>query len=194
MYEGADLLASPAELLERESGGALEFVPLQAEHLLALEPKKSQRTQYGIPVSDIGWSEADAMAAEFCSWTAFLHGRVAACMGIRETFPGMQGVAWAFFAEGLGRAMVPITKFAREAIIGTSDLQRIEAIVRCCAMPAWLDEEPSSEIRATISVAYASKWATPEVRWARKVGLEPVAVLRKFGAAGETHMLLEKTA
>jgi hypothetical protein len=33
---------------------------------------------------------------------------------------------------------------------------------------------------------------TPEVRWSIAVGLRPVAVLRKFGAANEPHLLMER--
>lgn len=168
------------------------FEKLKPQHLLDLVPQASQQLQYGLPVDDISWDEAAALAEQDNCWSAIGDdGKILACLGVNETFPGVQGVSWAFFAENLGREMVPITQFAREVVIGLSPLRRIEAIVRCEEMPDWLEEERLPEIRASVAVAWAMRHATPQVSWAIKVGLDPVAVLRAFGAAGEAHMLLE---
>ncbi|MCJ8159859.1 hypothetical protein [Sphingomonas sp. LaA6.9] len=99
------------------------------------------------------------------AWTALRDGEPVACLGIRETFPGVQGVAWAILAEGVGSAHLAITRHARRRI-AESPLVRIEAIVR-------------TSIDA-------------ECVWARMAGLSPVALLRKFGALSEDHLLFER--
>lgn len=88
-----------------------------------------------------------------------------ACLGLRETFPGRQAVAWAILAEGIGAAHLAISRFARRRI-AESPLRRIEAIVR-------------AEVHA-------------ECVWARLVGLQAAHVLRCFGAQSETHVLFER--
>ena len=92
-------------------------------------------------------------------------GRIVACVGLRETFPGRQAVAWAILACDLGAAHLAITRFARRRIID-SPLRRIEAIVRA-EMPA-------------------------ECSWAGLVGLSPRCVLPCFGALSEPHVLYDR--
>lgn len=170
----------------------LHFARLRPSHLFLVEPQESQRTQCGIAPAAMSVEEANNLADQGNAWVAMRGPRVIACLGIMETFPGQQGVAWALLSRHLGRDIVPVTRFARDAVIGTSALARIEAIVRCQDLPEWLGAERSPQVRHAIALEWASRNSTPQVHWAMKVGLEPVAVLRRFGAAGETHMLLER--
>lgn len=164
----------------------LTFVRLEAEHFFAIDLQDSQRTQYGLDPQAIGMQEAQAYADQDSAWCALRGDRPLACFGINETFPGAQGVAWAFLGKGLGRDHLALTRFARDEVIGRSRLPRLEAIVRCA--------DPPKEIGCgqLPLMSHCLQHATPEVRWAIAVGLFPVAVLRKFGLASETHMLLER--
>ncbi|RIV87503.1 hypothetical protein [Aurantiacibacter zhengii] len=170
----------------------IRFDKLQPEHLFALDPQDSQVLQYGIPVSELAWSEAQGVADNELTFAAMQGDKVLACMGIVETFAGCQGTAFGLFAPALGRAWLPITDFARDHIIMESPLKRLEAIVRCQDIPDWVTDEPCPKIRSAIMVEWAAREASPQVRWAMKVGLEPSAVLRSYGAAHEDHMLLER--
>jgi len=133
--------------------------------MLVIQRQSSQLVQLGIERT-VTMEEAEAIAeGDGEAWTARYQGRIVACLGLRETFPGRQAVAWAVLAEGLGPAHLAITRFAR-ARIRASSLARIEAIVRE-AVPA-------------------------EAAWAQLVGLAPAHVLRCFGAQSETHILCER--
>lgn len=165
--------------------GRLDFVPLAAEHFFALDRQDSQATQYGLDPLDMEWSTAEAVAAQPNCWAALRGVEVLACLGISESFPGVQGVAWAFLGRGIGRDHHALTRFAREVVIGQSDLRRIEAIVRCGDPP--FDSDSQLEL-----MTWCLQHATAQVRWAIDVGLSPAAVMRKFGQASETHMLLER--
>jgi hypothetical protein len=173
--------------------GRLEAVPLEAEHLFALDVQDSQRRQYGLDPLDMEMAQAADLAdnpGSYAILRAAPHARdereVIACFGISQTFPDAQGVAWAFLGKGLGRDHHVLTRFAREVVIGGSALPRIEAIVRCADPPA------ETGFGQLPMMNFALQNPTPEVRWALAVGLWPACVLRKFGAAGETHMLLER--
>lgn len=186
----SDEQCSPtASLLE----GEFKFEKMQVEHLFALEPQGSQLLQYGVPVDDLPWSQAQAIADEPATWAAVRGKTVLACMGITESFVGKQGTAFGLFSQAITpRDWVPLTDFAREHIIKASPLTRVEAIVRCEDIPDWINEEPCPKIRSCVMLEWASREATPQVRWAMKVGLEPACVLRAYGAASEDHMLLER--
>lgn len=170
---------------------ALQFVRLQAAHLLALEPQESQRLQYGLDLRNISAEEAEHYAAQENAWAVLRGDRLLACLGINETFSGASGVAWALLADNLGRDALAITYFARDAVIRTSELPRLEAVVRCADLPEWMQSySPQALARARLD--WVCRKPTAAVRWAIKVGLEPVAVLRKYGAANEPHLLLER--
>jgi len=169
------------------------FVPLRPEHIFALDLQESQRFQYGIDLFAIGVDEAEHYASQPAAWTMLDGVRPIACFGILETFPGAAGVAWALIGKNIGRGHHRLTRFARDEVIGKSTLPRVEAIVRCD-----LDLPPpdgaicDAPTYAWLMLKFALDHPTPEVRWAIDVGLHPVAVLRKFGAANETHMLMER--
>lgn len=143
--------------------------PMIVAEILAIQRQPSQRVQLGIE-RDMSWEEACALAdGPGEAWTVRVRERdtwrIVACLGLRETFPGSQAVAWALLADGLRGAHLSITRFAR-ARIAASALPRIEAIVRA-NVPA-------------------------ECAWAKLVGLTPAHVLRRFGAQSETHVLFER--
>lgn len=143
---------------------------LRAADLMEIQRQPSQLVQLGIERA-MTIEEAEAIAeGDGEAWTARAGhvgagGRIVACLGLRETFPGRQAVAWAVLAEDVGAAHLAITRFAR-ARIRESRLPRIEAIVRE-SVPA-------------------------EGAWAQLVGLAPAHVLRCFGAMSETHILCER--
>lgn len=133
--------------------------------MLVIQRQASQLVQLGIE-RHVTLDEAEAIATgDGEAWTARYQGRIVACLGLRETFPGRQAVAWAVLAEGVGPAHLAITRFARERV-RLSRLARIEAIVRQ-AVPA-------------------------EAAWAQLVGIRPVHLMRAFGASSEPHILCER--
>lgn len=142
----------------------VEIRPMIAADVLAIERQPSQRVQLGFRETP---SEADAQGLidDGEAWAAVDGDRVIACFGIRETFPGKQGVAWAILSSAVGAAHLAITRFAKRRI-AESPLVRIEAIAR---------------------VAISA-----ECVWPRLTGLQAAHVLRKFGAASEDHMLFER--
>lgn len=141
------------------------FAAMVATDALVIQRQASQRVQLGIE-RDVTIDEArDLVEGPGEAWTVRHRGRIVACLGLRETFPGRQAVAWAILAEGVGAAHLAVTRFARRRI-AASGLARIEAIVRA-DVPA-------------------------ECAWAQLVGLRPAHVLRAFGARSETHLLCER--
>jgi hypothetical protein len=190
-----DLFADPAAI----ALGRIEAVPLAAEHFFALEPQDSQATQYGLDPREMEWAEAEAVAANPGCYAVLRGLEVLACLGVSQTFPGAQGVAFGFLGKNIGRAHHALTRFARDVVIGQSPLARIEAIVRCADIPqsvlspdGCLRTEAEAPPGQLPMMTHALQHATPQVRWALAVGLWPACVLRKFGAASETHMLLER--
>lgn len=141
------------------------ILPMVAADAIAIQRQSSQAVQLGIARVMTIEEARDLAEAPGEAWTAKVHDRIVACFGLRETFPGMQAVAWAILSNDVGRSHLRITRFARRRIV-TSSLRRIEAIVKADA-PA-------------------------EGTWASLVGLAPAHVLRCFGAAAETHVLHER--
>jgi hypothetical protein len=141
---------------------SVAFRPMRAIDALAIARQPSQRVQLGL-VREITLEEAEDLANGGEAWTAEDADGIAACIGLRETFPGRQAVAWAILRAGLGRSHLAVSRFAR-ARIAASPLARIEAIVKTDA----------------------------EIAWAKLVGLTPAHVLRAFGQASETHLLCER--
>ena len=157
---------------------AVRAMRLSPAHLLAIEVQPSQAVQMGVPLA-LDNELANTMGNAPHGFAVLDGSRVVCCMGIMEPYVGRQGVAWAFFARDLMRAHVVITKTARTMIAG-SGLRRIEAV---CPAPAGAE---------TLSDALAAP--TPEMRWARCVGLPPAYLLRAFGAASEPFVLHERMA
>ena len=167
----------------------LEFKKLEPWHFFDLDLQGRQRWQYGMDVQKELKPEVAAHYAEQPNmWACVRGGKPIAIMGINQTFPGVQGVAFALFGKGVSRSHHRLTRFAREVVIGQSGLRRVEAIVRCAEPPPPFDRNPFEMLHFCLDSV------TPEVRWAMDVGLSPVAVLRNFGVASEAHMLLERIA
>lgn len=166
-----------------------EAVRLVADDLRAIEPQPSQRFTLGIDTRAVSDEEAGILADQPEAWALHSRGRLLACFGIQETFPGVQGVAWAVLGDNVGSAHLAMTRFAR-ARIAQSRLARIEAIVRASDAERVLTRHPDLDAAQLLMVVMAVP--TPECTWARLVGLRPAHVLRRFGAAGETHLLFER--
>lgn len=163
-------------------------VPLNPSHLASIQRQASQQVQLGIDAT-LSEEEAYELASEEEAWACFDGDRLIACLGIRETFPAVQGVAWAVLADGLGRCHLALTRFARSRILG-SRLRRIEAITRASDAEAILDHFPGLDGAMLLEAVLAQP--TPECIWAKLCGLRPAHVLRCFGAASETQVLFER--
>lgn len=161
---------------------------LDAVDLIAIERQPSQRLQLG-QVVDVSPEEAAALATQPLAFAVEADGRLICCMGIMETFPGKQGVAWAIFAPGIGRAHVAITRHARWQLAHCG-LARVEAIVLGADAEPIVTRWPHLDGAQLLAAVLATP--TPECRWAAAIGLQPAAVLRKFGGASETHVLFER--
>lgn len=172
-----DVLCSPtAPLLE----AGLQFHQMQPDDLLAIDVQDSQATFLGLPAAPDSETALD-LAAQPVAWTArALDGRVIACFGFREAFPGRHGTAWALLAKDIGRHHLPLTRFVRQ-VVADCTLDRLDVLARAadhgpglCGMSAALDDP------------------TPEMRWCLMLGFAPAHLLRKFGAAGEAYMMFER--
>lgn len=142
----------------------VDIHPMMGLDAMEIQRQPSQRVQLGLD-REMTREEADALAhGPGEAWCARVDGRIVALTGLRETFPGVQAVAWAILAEDIGAAHLAVTRHARRQI-EASRYRRIEAIVR-------------AEVPA-------------EVAWAKLVGLAPAYVLQCFGAASEPHVLCE---
>lgn len=161
----------------------LSFRRLVADDLLTIERQPSQRTVLGID-GTFSAEEADMLACQRIGWTLRQGGRILACFGIMEPFPGVQGVAWALLGEGIGAAHLAMTRFAAMQL-AHSGLARVEVLAKCAATPENFDHD------AAMRWAMAADRITPECRWARMVGLRAAHVLHRYGAQSETHMLFE---
>lgn len=164
------------------------FTRLDPLHLAAIAPQESQRLWLGVP-GDCDFAQAQILASQSIAWTAWRSndpGSILACFGISETFPGVQGVAWALLAADLGEDHLALTRFMQREI-RECGLARLELLARATDVEPFADEyDPWMLVSASMAVP------TPECRWAKLLGLEPAHVLRKFGAAGETYMLFER--
>lgn len=162
---------------------------LTAGDLAAIVPQRSQRVTLGIETATLSVEEAEQLAAATDAWAIRAGDRLIGCIGIRETFPGAQGVAWATLADGIGGAHLAMTRFARSCVLGSA-LARVEAIVPAADAESVLDAFPGLDAQQLLDALLATP--TPEMVWARLVGLKPAHVLRKFGAAAQTYILCER--
>lgn len=162
--------------------------PLHADDLFEIKVQPSQHVQMGVPLRT-SRDDAMAMAMQPCAWSVRYEGRLIACFGIVEMFEGAQGHGWCHLAEVLGAAHLPLTRFMRRTL-EASHLARVDLIA------AASDAEPilASFGQMDPGMLLAAVMATPtrECTWARLLGFTPAAVLRKWGAASETHVLFER--
>lgn len=142
------------------------FRPMEPEDLPRLKLQPSQHWDMGLYRTVHDAEDARGLIAAGPAWTGVARdGRILGCAGFGELWPNAHAVAWAMLAEGLGPAHLAITRFVR-ARLADAPYRRIEAIVRAG------HEAPC--------------------QWARLVGMEAVAVLRRWGPADETHLLFER--
>lgn len=159
--------------------GNLHFRPMQPDDLFAIDVQGSQATFLGL---DAAPDEETALnlAAQPVAWAAVRDGAVLACFGINEAFPGKHGTAWALLGKDIGADHLALTRFVRQVVEGCT-LDRLDVLAK--------SRDYGGGIRG-MSAALAD--ATTEVRWCLMLGFEPAHQLRKFGAAGETYMMLER--
>ena len=171
----------------------LECCDLEPWHLQTIRRQPSQYLQLGVRSGAISEEEALDLAGEPTTAAFLRDGVPIGVMGVAETFPGTHGVAWAIFAEGLGSDHLAITREARRRL-DTSALARIEAIAPCADAERIIDAMPEIQPDVLLRVMLDRTVRTPEVSWAMLMGFRPVHVLRKYGMAAESHMLLERIA
>ena len=169
---------------------AVTFDRLTGADLLAIDRQPSQRMAMGV-TGAFTPEEAAVLASQPESWAVRRDGALIACLGIMETFPGAQGVAWAILASGIGASHLAISRFAKARIAGAG-LARVEAVTRGPDADAIVAAMPGIDPGMLLAAIMATP--TPECRWAALLGLAPAHVLRKFGGAGETHVLFERIA
>ena len=162
------------------SAGRLEFRPMQPSDLFVVDVQDSQATFLGQDAAPDLETALD-LAAQPVAWTVWRGEQVLACFGIRETFPGQHGTAWALLGKAIGRDHLALTRFVR-SVLAACALPRIDVLARAC------DPGPHS----WNAVAESMAEATAECRWCELLGFEPAHLLRKFGAAGEAYMLFER--
>lgn len=174
--------------------GEVTFARLCPEDLseIRLQPRQA-RQMAQLPFAGDSAEDAAAIAAQPIAWCARRQGRIVACFGIYETFPGKHGVAWAMLAEGIGPAHLALTRFIQGEIVRCG-LARLELLTAAPDIeePIAVAERAFGGFNPGSKVRRAFQHATPEMRWAVLLGLEPVHLLRQFGAQGVSLMLFER--
>jgi hypothetical protein len=166
----------------------LDFHRLEPDDLLEIDRQESQLLWLGAP-GDVDRESAAILAAEPVAWTAWGDGRIVACFGISETFPGVQGVAWALLGREIGSQHLALTRFmARE--IRECGLERLELLAKANEVEDVAEAIPDIDPGILTKVAMVEP--TPECRFALLLGMQPMHCLRRFGAASETYMLFER--
>lgn len=166
----------------------LETRRLHPDDLFVIDRQPSQAMAMGLSIEPTIES-TQWLAEQPEAWAVLADGRLIACIGIYETFAGAQGVCWAVLAEGIGHHHLALTRFARSRVMA-SPLARIEALTICADAEAILADYPLLDPVELVAAVMAMP--TPQCTWARMMGLTPVHVLRRFGAASQTHMLFER--
>jgi hypothetical protein len=159
--------------------------------MLALQAGRANRVVFGMPVVATR-EEAQAIASERIAWAARSGAKLLACFGIVEHFAGVHGLAWAILADRLGSAHLPLTRFVA-AEIAACGLPRLELLARGPDLEALLAKWPAlPALDSGQMVELAAMRATPEMRWAKLIGMRPAHVLRFYGGAAETFVLFER--
>jgi hypothetical protein len=171
---------------------SLTFSRLEAADMLALQAGRRNRVVFGMPVVATR-EEAAAIAAERVAWAARVVGsggaKLIACFGIVEHFSGVHGLAWAMLADRIGVAHLPLTRFVASEIAACG-LPRLELLARGPDLEPLLKAWPGLDTGQIVALALARP--TPEMRWARMIGMTPAHVLRFYGGAAETFVLYER--
>lgn len=157
----------------------LTFSRMGPGDLFFIDVQDSQTTFLGVDATP-DEETALNLASQPVAWTAWRGGEVLACFGFNEAFPGKHGTAWALLGRNIGRDHMALTRFVR-GVVERCTLDRLDVLARAN------DYGPGI---GGMSAALADP--TPEVRWCLMLGFEPAHLLRKFGAAGECYMWLER--
>lgn len=168
----------------------LDFETLVADDLLAIDAQPSQRMVLGVDAR-LDRAQAEHYAAQTVAWSARREGRLLACFGINELFPGAHGVAWAVLAEGITEDHLALTRFMQSAIADHA-LPRLELFAKCVDVELAVERLPDVTGDELVALVTKPQHATPEVRWAVLLGMRPAHVLRRIGGASETYLLLER--
>jgi hypothetical protein len=172
-------------------GEKLRFVPMEPWHGVEIRRQPSQRLQLGLR-ADLSEAEAAELAKGREAWAALasngIADRIVAIGGIVDVFPGTHGALWATLSDRVGKHHLEISRYGR-LLVERCPLGRLEAIVEAPDVEA-LVTRTAGDAGQLIELARLSP--TPEMRWAEMSGLKAAAVLRRYGAAGQTHMLYER--
>jgi hypothetical protein len=162
--------------------------------ILSIERHPDQAVQLGLS-GPIGDDDARAMCGAGESgdwgeaWSCWWGDSLVACLGLRVTMGGRHVIAWAIMAEGIGAAHLAVTRFARSRVT-SGNYVRVEAVALAADVEATVIRMPDVDAQQLIDIVMLKP--TREIRFAMLAGLKPAHVLRRYGAAGETHMLMER--
>ena len=166
------------------------------DHILSIDRHPDQAMQLGL-AGPVTREDADALCGVGASgfwgeaWACSWHGALVACLGMRVTLGGTHVVTWAMLANGIGAAHLAVTRFARARVVDCG-YGRIEAVARAADAEPIIERFPDLDAQQLIEAVMVRP--TREIRFAMLSGLKPAHVLRRYGAAGETHMLMERIA
>lgn len=164
--------------------------------ILSIERHPDQLMQLGL-TGPVGSDDAAMMCGVGCAddwgeaWACEWNGRLVACLGLRTTLGAGHVVAWAAIGLGIGAAHLAVTRFARSRI-ASGDYVRIEAVALAEDVETIVADRPSLDAQQLVDVVMLRP--TREIRFAALSGLRPAHVLRRYGAAAQTHMLMERIA
>lgn len=163
--------------------------------LFEIDEQESQRVTLGLSGA-IDMETVGVLASQPVAWTARRDdGSILACFGINETFPSVQGVAWAVLSTPLANDHLPLTRFIQSELAAIK-LRRIELFAKCVPIEQTraFFLEHDAPVDSGMMVAAAMSDPTPECRWALTLDFTPAHVCRRFGFADETIMLFERIA
>ncbi len=166
---------------------------LEARDLLDIEAQDSQVMWLG-QSAEVDYESAAHLADQAIAWCARRDdGSILACVGINETFPGKQGVAWALLSSPIGEDHLPLTRFMRRQI-DDCGLERVELIAKCAEAELFTVDIDGYEMQLQGDALCKAVMAdpTPECRLAQMLTFEPAHVMRKLGFASESYMLFER--
>jgi hypothetical protein len=166
----------------------VRFFTLTANDVLAIQRLPRHGVVFGQPEIATR-EEAEAMAASPVAWACRYKGELIACFGIVEHFRGRQGLGWTLLADRLGLAHLRLTRFIQQQI-DNCGLRRLELLARGPDLEGVLARHPGLDQGQILALAMEA--ATPEMRWAQMLGLQPAYVMRQWGADSSTCVVFER--
>jgi hypothetical protein len=168
----------------------VRFSTLTADDVLTIQRQPRYDVVFGQPELATR-EEAEAMAAAPVAWAARYQGELIACFGIVEHFAGRQGLGWTLLADRLGMAHLRLTRFI-QVQIENCGLRRLELLARGPDLESIIARHPDLDQGEILALAMEA--ATPEMRWASMLGLQPAYVMRQWGADSSTCVVFERIA